>query len=468
MPKVKWFTPVRMLLMFCAMSFIIYIDRGALSSTSVNGSARSVKDPKGTGIQGHFNLTLVQDGLLSSAFMVGLVIASPIFAEVAKSRNAFRLVGLGLLVWVVAVAGCGASFHYYMLLICRMFVGVGEASFVTLAAPFIDDHAPHNQKSLWFGLFLMTAPAGYAAGYIFGGVVGLNLGWRAVFYIEAVVMLPLVVFCFCAQPIDLKKDDTTEVQMKTSLRGAVGQFFVDVGSIFGHPLYVFTLISNTLQNGVIGGFAYWGPRAALVAFDLKGDSSNIIFGLLTVLTGIAGTLMGGVILDLLGANFRNATLVSGVGLLSGSVFMVIPFVLLYSIYGFVPVFGFGQACNFVAIAPMTAISLWSIPTVLRPLGCSIMTASTHIFGDVPSPPIIGAVQTFLDRYMSEAMAWRYAMGLTAATMLASAGCMFVGACYAKYAKDYREESQKEEPEVENFQILDEPLLLDSGKTSETM
>ena len=41
-------------------------------------------------------------------------------------------------------------------------------------------------------------------GYIFGGVIAGPLGWRAAFWIEAAAMLPFVLFCALAPPIDLK------------------------------------------------------------------------------------------------------------------------------------------------------------------------------------------------------------------------------------------------------------------------
>lgn len=42
--------------------------------------------------------------------------------------------------------------NYYYL---YRFVGVGEASFISLAAPFIDDNAPHTQvSSFWFALLI--------------------------------------------------------------------------------------------------------------------------------------------------------------------------------------------------------------------------------------------------------------------------------------------------------------------------
>lgn len=98
------------------------------------------------------------------------------------SHNPFRLVGVGLLIWTIAAAGCGCSFDFWSITICRMWVsylivhellefvinykasnvinnamhsafrlvGVGEASFISLAAPFIDDNAPVAQVCFLF------------------------------------------------------------------------------------------------------------------------------------------------------------------------------------------------------------------------------------------------------------------------------------------------------------------------------
>ncbi|KAF6142085.1 hypothetical protein GIB67_037003 [Kingdonia uniflora] len=77
--------------------------------------------------------------------MVGLLVASPIYAFLAKSPNSFRLIGVGLSVWTFSTAACGCLFDFWSITICRMLVGDGEASFISLAAPFIDDDAPVAQ-----------------------------------------------------------------------------------------------------------------------------------------------------------------------------------------------------------------------------------------------------------------------------------------------------------------------------------
>lgn len=119
-----------------------------------------------------------------------------------------------------------------------MLVGVGEASFVALAAPFIgdplcfkpdlwlelqlphfckaeasslysaDDNAPAGSKTKWLAIFYLCIPTGYALGYILGGVLAGPLTWRGLFVLEAALMVPFVLFCCFASPIDIKGTKT--------------------------------------------------------------------------------------------------------------------------------------------------------------------------------------------------------------------------------------------------------------------
>ncbi|PWA85438.1 putative sphingolipid transporter spinster 2 [Artemisia annua] len=59
---------------------------------------------------------------------------------------------------------------------CELFfnhalVGVGEASFISLDAPFIDDNAPAAHRTAWLGIFYMCIPTGISVGYVYGGLV---------------------------------------------------------------------------------------------------------------------------------------------------------------------------------------------------------------------------------------------------------------------------------------------------------
>nr|GEW59843.1 nucleolar protein 56 [Tanacetum cinerariifolium] len=76
-----------------------------------------------------------------------------------------------LSVWTFAVVGCGISIDFWSITVCRMLVGVGGASFISLAAPFIDDNAPVTQRTAWLGIFYMCIPTGIALGYVYSGWV---------------------------------------------------------------------------------------------------------------------------------------------------------------------------------------------------------------------------------------------------------------------------------------------------------
>ena len=52
-------------------------------------------------------------------------------------------------------------------------------------------------------------------------------------------------------------------------------------------------------------------------FSISGETADLVFGAVTVLTGVFGTLAGGVALDRLGATMANGLMLCAVGMLIG-------------------------------------------------------------------------------------------------------------------------------------------------------
>ncbi|GJT10443.1 probable sphingolipid transporter spinster homolog 2 isoform X2 [Tanacetum coccineum] len=116
-----------------------------------------------------------------------------------------KLVSLAiLLVWTFVVAGCGISIDFWSITVCRMLVGVGEASFISLAAPFIDDNAPVTHRIAWLGIFYMCIPTGIALSYVYGGWVGDGFGWSYGFFGETILMLSFAILGVVTKPLQMK------------------------------------------------------------------------------------------------------------------------------------------------------------------------------------------------------------------------------------------------------------------------
>ena len=64
---------------------------------------------------------------------------------------------------------------------------------------------------------------------------------------------------------------------------------------------------------MIGAYAYLGPKAGRDTFGITGETADLTFGGVTVATGVAGTLLGGMLLDRMGASLRNALLICAGG-----------------------------------------------------------------------------------------------------------------------------------------------------------
>ncbi|KAL3580329.1 hypothetical protein D5086_018164 [Populus alba] len=394
-PAPSWFTPKRLLVIFCVINLINYVDRGAIASNGVNGSRRTCSKSGtctfGSGIQGDFNLSNFEDGVLSSAFMVGLLVACPIFASLAKSVNPFRLIGVGLSVWTIAVVGCGFSFNFWTITVCRMLVGVGEASFISLAAPFIDDNAPVAKKTLWLGIFYMCIPTGYALGYVYGGLIGGHFNWRFAFYGEAILMLPFAVLGFVMKPLQLKgfapaeskkaltsiETAALEVQdagvsvvkgsMKSSKSSCAfidlkqfSRFMIDMQVLLLEKVYVVNVLGYIAYNFVIGAYSYWGPKAGYNIYNMS--NADMVFGGVTIVCGIVGTIAGGYVLDYINSTISNAFK-----------------------------------------APVNYVCLHCVKPSLRPISMAMSTVAIHIFGDVPSSPLVGVLQDHIDNWRKTAL-----------------------------------------------------------------
>ncbi|KAK7328053.1 hypothetical protein VNO77_22148 [Canavalia gladiata] len=499
-PTTSWFTPKRLLAIFCVINLLNYVDRGAIASNGVNGSRGTCTKggtcTSGTGIQGDFNLNNFEDGVLSSAFMVGLLVASPIFASLAKSVNPFRLIGVGLSVWTLATLCCGFSFNFWSISICRMLVGVGEASFVSLAAPFIDDNAPVAQKTAWLAMFYMCIPSGYALGYVYGGLVGSHFGWRYAFWVESLLMLPFAISGLFMKPLRLKgfvptdsekalvapetvasgvqvtdasngkdeslslkaelrdksSNDCSKSKSATKIFDQLSRFSNDMKALLLDKVYVVNVLGYVAYNFVIGAYSYWGPKAGYNIYQMT--DADLIFGGITIVCGIVGTLAGGFILDFMTNTLSNAFKLLSTTTFIGAAFCFGAF-LFRSMYGFLALFSIGELLVFATQGPVNYICLRCVKPSLRPLSMAMSTVAIHIFGDVPSSPLVGVLQDNINN-------WRTTALILTAILFIAAGIWFIG-IFLHSVDRFDEDSEHQVSNVERSNTM--PLLQE--KTGET-
>ncbi|AQK44966.1 putative sphingolipid transporter spinster homolog 2 [Zea mays] len=291
-------------------------------------------------------------------------------------------------------------------------------------------------------MFYMCIPTGIALGYVYGGLVGKYLNWRVAFWGESILMVPFVILGFVIKPLDLKgfahntgkeygqmlnpevqdqinnngtknvlpsriEDLSGKVRQNFSLSSfchvlmtEIGRFSKDMKQLLQEKVFVIVVLGYISYNFVIGAYSYWGPKAGQEIYNMA--SADIMFGGITIVCGIVGTLAGGFILDKIGSTIPNAfKLLSGATFV-GAIFCFGAFCF-KSLYGFIPSFAVGELSVFATQAPVNFVCLHAVKPHLRPLAMAVSTVSIHIFGDVPSSPLVGLLQDKINNWRETAL-----------------------------------------------------------------
>ena len=143
--------PAAILALLTGLNLLNYLDRLVVSAVL----------PR---IQTEFSLSNFQGGLLATVFLVGYFLTSPIFGALGDRVPRKGLIAIGVGVWSAATIASGFATGLWSLLAARVMVGVGEASYATLAPTIIDDLTAPDKKGRALAVFYIAAPVGGALG----------------------------------------------------------------------------------------------------------------------------------------------------------------------------------------------------------------------------------------------------------------------------------------------------------------
>src|SRR4249920_2749485 len=116
-------------------------------------------------VQDEFHLSKTQIGYLTSAFLGFYMVAAPFVGPLADRYSRKLIIVLGALFWSGLTLLTAVTHTYTELLVRHTLVGVGEATFVTIAPTFVSDLFSEDVRGRILGVFYLAIPVGSAAGY---------------------------------------------------------------------------------------------------------------------------------------------------------------------------------------------------------------------------------------------------------------------------------------------------------------
>ncbi|XP_046945692.1 protein spinster homolog 3 isoform X1 [Lynx rufus] len=255
-------------------------------------------------VQKFFEISDSCAGLLQTVFIGCLLLSAPVFGYLGDRHSRKATLSIGILLW--SGAGLSSSFispqYSWLFFLSRGVVGTGSASYSTIAPTILGDLFVRDQRTRVLAIFYIFIPVGSGLGYMLGSaVLQLTGNWRWALRVmpclEAVALVLLIVL------VPDPPRGAAEKQEEVATGGPRSSWWEDVRYLGRNWSFVWSTLGVTAIAFVTGALGFWAPRFLFEARVVHGlqrpclqepcdSQDSLIFGALTVVTGIIGVVLG--------------------------------------------------------------------------------------------------------------------------------------------------------------------------------
>jgi predicted MFS family arabinose efflux permease len=364
-------------------------------------------------IQREFHSTDHQMGALTTALFLFYMIAAPLTGWLGDRFPRKPLIIAGAVLWSLATLATVWVHGYWTFYLRQALVGIGEATFGIFAPAVLADFYPERDRNRILSIFYVAIPVGAALGYLAGGQIGPHWGWRAPFFVCAIpgFIIAALYGLWGTEPV---RGSCDRVRPTADRATAFG--------LLRNPAFLTATYGLATLTFAMGGISAWVPTFLERFAGLSLGRATMAVGAITVIDGIAGTLVGGWLAQRwLRTNHRALYLLS-----FWSVALTLPcgaLVFFGPAAWAVPALFASEFFLFLNTGPLNAAIVNSVSAPVRATAIACNLFIIHCFGDTFSPQIIGAIS---DR----AHSLRLALGATLIALVLSSIILRAGSRFA--------------------------------------
>ncbi len=179
-------------------------------------------------IQADLQMDAVQLSWISTAYLLAVAVGLVPAGKVADIHGRKKVFATGLGIYTLGSALAVLADSATVLIVLRVFQGLGAALFVTTGMAIITSIFPPNKRGRVIGIYVAAVYIGLSVGPFAGGLLTDYFGWRSIF----LIMLPLGLFSLWL----------TLHYLKGEWRGEPGQRL----DVAGCLLYALAVVSHGL------------------------------------------------------------------------------------------------------------------------------------------------------------------------------------------------------------------------------
>ena len=397
----------RALIILTSLNLLDYLDRNLIAAL-------------GPLVQADLDLSYRSFGFLTTAFFLVYLCTSPVFGYLGDRWGRIRLMAGGAVLWSLATSLTFWVGSYPALLLARGAVGVGEASFGTLAPAYLADLHPLTRRTRTLGLFYLALPVGSALGFLVGGLVGAKWGWRPAFLLAGLPGLAMAALVFCLPRVSPSERGGPGAEA-TSWRAALRETW----ALWRIPTLRRVSLGYAMITFTLGGLNIWMPTYLQAHKGLSLLHANLLLCGSVALAGGLGTVAGG----FLGGRLLDYTLRAPLWISALGVVLAIPMAALVIFAAqpglYVPGLVLAVFLLFLNPGVLTAVIVSVAGPWRRAQAVALNIVVIHLLGDVPSPALMGWVSDH----------WGLTWGVSLSLVALAVGAVMIFTALPHFRKD---------------------------------
>jgi len=358
------------------------------------------------------------------------------------------ILAMGMALWSMFTCLCGLSRNFLHLFLCRMGVGVGEATVVPVTYSLLADYFPPERRGLALGLFGSGVYFGLGGAMLVGGalvgafeslgtvevpVLGTLHPWQNALLVVGLpgIALSLLALLLWEPRRQHRQKSPVDAQDRAPIvtAGEAGRYYRSAGAAIAlHHLTV------AFMAMVLYAVLAWAPEHFRRTFGLTPAHSGAWIGTVILVTGTLGVLAGGVASDRLvrrnvqAARLRVLLIASLVALPAAGLFA-------FGTNSTTALVGLGGII--LCISTLTSVGaagvqeLW--PATMRGLGAAVYQLVVNLLALSAGPSLVAVMMDYVfkdDQMLASALGVTLPLMLLVAALLAGMGLK----SYAKVAR----------------------------------
>ena len=230
--------------------------------------------PAFTQIAVDFGTTPSQISLSVSSYFVGMALGQILYGPLLDRFGRKPPLYAGLFLFITASAGCAQSHTVDSLVMLRFAQALGGSVAWVAAVAMVRDFFPVQESARIFSLLILILGVSPLLAPTFGGFIATEYGWKAIFYILAIIGALILIISFVFLPSKHRADP--EISLKP---GPIVKTFI---SVLRNPLFYTYTFAGAFSFATLFIYVAGSPIIFMQIFDVSPQAYGGIFALLSV------------------------------------------------------------------------------------------------------------------------------------------------------------------------------------------